>query len=76
MIMIHTECKRLTDRSEVYATIIESRDGDYENATIKFDNTLFTDLQADRFAAELAELLNRYTNDDVKLADNFIETSE
>ncbi len=76
MITIYTECKKLTDGSEVYATIIQSQDGDYDDATIKLDNVLFTDLQADRFAIKLAELLDQYTTDDVQLADQFITTHE
>ncbi len=76
MITIYTECKKLSDGSEVYATIIRSENGDYGDGEIKLDNTLYTDLQADRFAADLAELLDKYASDEVRLADRFIITRE
>ena len=76
MITIFTECKKLTDGSEVYATIIKSQGGDHDDATIKFDNTFYTDLQADHFSAKLGELLGQFATDEVRLADQFILTSE
>ena len=76
MITILTECKKLTDGSEVYATIIKSQGGDYDDVTLQFDNLFYTDLQADHFAAKLAELLGQFAADDVRLADQFILTSE
>ena len=76
MITIFTECKKLTDGSEVYATIIKSQGGDYDDSDIKFDNLFYTDLQADHFAAKLAELLGQFAADEVRLADQFIHASE